>query len=315
MSNWVIYSSFSKHAFWNKLTEQLNRTNQTASVVGTDQEYFVTINEVGHATGKQGVNLLHWTKMDHHFKLDISEESRDFVIVQPSNERVEDNPFKRIIDTAQLEQWLSLHEWVGFGYVMTPGVVDKYQAMERSRYYTRDQDSNFVVLSNNETYTEITEQPIQHWFIASRAANGLYIIYCHPDILIPHFGIDYQQDKNNNTFYTYLEESFDYYDLFLKPKAQNATIVNDVIYSKDEWIILDFSKASHFCVNSNAVLEPIAPSVITTDIQYEVSNTQLKIKNTKGVVTVKYNVPILVKPSILVKEAGIIERTYIILGE
>ena len=315
MKNWLIYSPFSKHTLWNKLADQLNRTNQVGTTKFSNTEYYISINETSPNVGKTGVYLSSWSKQDSQFMLDINSETRELIVIRPNSRDSNDNPFQRPIDTVQLSQWLEDYEWVAFGYIIVPEGVDRFAAMERSVFYTRDIEGNFISLSDNKIVTEQSFQPAQHWFIATKASKDLNLIFCHPDILIPNFGIEYQTDKNDNTYYTFLEEQFDYFDIALKPSSSAAEIFDNVVYSTSEWVDLNWSQGSHVAVNIDSNILPVEPTEITTTLEYERTGTGIKIRNQKGLLILKYKVSSLLGPSMKVSELGTIEKHYIILGE
>lgn len=315
MKNWLLYSPFSKHSFWNKITEQLNKTDQIGQAKFSDLQYYVSINETEPTIGKRGVYLSSWSKQDSQFMLDINSETQELVVIRPNNNEVNENPFKRTVDTEQIAYWLEHYEWVAFGYIIVPEGVNKFQAMERSMYYTRDTQGTFISLSGNCSVKEEIFQPVQHWFVATKATDDLIIVFCHPDILIPNFGIDYQTDKNNNTYFTYLEETFNYFDIALAPKISNAIITDGVIYSNNEYIDIEWSSNSLLSNTVGSIIKPIIPTNIITEIPYEPVDNGIKIKNLKGAITLKYTVSSLLSPSMKVSELGNIKKTYIILGE
>jgi hypothetical protein len=309
MSSWLIFSPFSKHSFWNKITEQTNKTN-TVGVLGTEKNYYLSVNE----STDPKVFLSHWTKNDSQFILDLNPATRELIVIRPNSQPNEENPFQRAIDTPQLKSWLEQYDWVGFGYIIVPDGVDRYRAMTDSVFYTRDAESNLLILSTGEVFDKTMFQPIQHWFLAARASEDLNVLFCHPDILVPSFNIEYQVDNFGDIYYTYMDETFNWFDIALKPSSKNAVIADGVIYSDSEYIELDWGQGSHFYCNTNMQIPAIGPAEIESVIPYETTQYGIKIKNQKGTVTIKYKVPSMLNPSILVNELGIIEKKYIILG-
>jgi hypothetical protein len=307
MTNWLIYSPFSKHSFWGKLTEQMNRTDATDD----QQSYYLSINEAG---AKTGMFMAHWNKVDSQFHLDLHAVDRNLIVIQPNSQTNNENPFQREINTEQIKQWLETYNWIGFGYIIAPKSTSRYEAMTNSVYYTRDSESNFVLLSTNQRVEEQAFQPVQTWFIVTKATADLNVIFCHPDVIVPSFGIEYQIDNNGDTYYTYQHEDFNYFDLVLKPKATGATIVDSTIYSTAEYIDLTWSAASHLSNNTKVNTISHAPTEIVTDLEYTLTANGIKIKNQKGLLTLKYNIPSMLCPSIIVDELGKIEKNYIILG-
>ena len=315
MKNWLVYSPFSKHTFWNKLTDQLNKTNQVGLTKFSNAEYYVSINEMEPNVGKKGVYLSSWSKHDSQFMLSMNINTKELVVIRPNNVSTDDNPFKRELDTLQLSEWLEKYEWVAFGYIIIPEGVDRFAAMNRSIFYTRDVDGTFINLTDGISTVEELSQPTQHWFIATKASDDLNVVFCHPDILIPDFSIEYQTDKNGDTYYTYLEENFDYFNIALKPSTTYGNIIDNIIYSTDDYIDLNWSKGSHVVLNIDSQIKPVEPTTITTSLNYESTDTGIKIENKKGLITLIYKVSNLLGPSILVSDLGTIKKTYLILGE
>ena len=315
MKNWLVYAPFSKHTLWNKLTDQLNRTSQVGTTQFSNTEYYVSINETAPNIGKKGMYLSSWSKQDYQFMLDINTATKELMVIRPNSVDADNNPFKRILDSAQLSRWVDEHDWVAFGYIIVPEGVDRFRAMLNSVFYTRDASGNFVNLTTGAVISNEFTQPAQHWFIATKASNDLNIIFCHPDILIPNFGIEYQTDANGDTYYTYLEENFDYSDIALKPSSTSGKIIDNIIYSSSEDIDLNWSTGSHVALNIDSRIALVAPTSIITLLDYETTDSGIKIKNKKGLVTLKYTVTSLLCPSMKVSDLGTIEKTYLILGE
>lgn len=315
MKNWLVYSPFSKHTLWNKLTDQLNRTNQVGTTRFSDIEYYVSINETEPTEGPKGVYLSSWSKQDYQFMLDMNRETKELIVIRPNSVDADNNPFKRELDTAQLAVWLEEYDWVAFGYIIAPEGIDRFQAMNRSIFYTRDTEGNFISLTESKMFTNECSQPAQHWFIATKASDDLNLIFCHPDILIPNFGLEYQTDKNGDIYYTYLEENFDYFNIALKPASTHGKIIDNVIYSTNKFIDLNWSQGSHVALNIDSRIGPVSPVSISTNLAYTTTDTGISVENKKGTITLKYNVTSLLGPSMKVNELGTIEKTYLILGE
>jgi hypothetical protein len=314
MTNWIVYSPFSKHAFWNKISEQLNRTDDTVAAGVDNDLYYVSINETYPGTGKRGTYLLHWSRAESMFNLELS-NTDELILKKPLNFQNPGEEFSRTVDTENLKKWLETYEWIGFGYIIANEGVNRYTAVERSVYYTRNDEGHLIILDQNETRSEVTNQAIQHWFLATKASADMYIMYCHPDCVIPTQYLEYQTDKYDNFYYTSIEEDFNYFDLVLKPTVTNATMVNDVIYSEKEFIEMRWSEGSHLLNNTTVNFTPVAPDEVTTDLKYELSENGIRIENRRGPFTVKYKVTGLIKPSMRVSEHGTIEKTYLVLGE
>jgi hypothetical protein len=313
MNNWIVYSPFSKHSFWYKLAEQLNRTTDTVLGGKDNDQYYVSINENYPGTGKKGMNLLHWSRAETMFHLELL--NQELTLKKPLNFQNLGEEFSRSIDTENLKVWLNTYEWVGFGYIIEADGVNRYTAVEKSVYYTRNDNGDFIVLDKDTIRNEETSQAIQHWFLATKGSDNLYVLFCHPDCVIPTQQLEYNTDKYNNKYFNYIEEEFNYFNLVLKPGIINGQLINDVIYGHGEFINLEWSAGSHFLNNTNAVFPPISPIEIITNLDYELLEKGVKIKNRKGTFTVKYKVTGLIKPSMRVSEHGTIEKTYLVLGE
>ena len=313
MINWLIYAPFSKHSFWGKITDQMNRTHETITPGNRTLTYYRSINDSDH-DGKRGFAISHWNARDAQFEIAVHPATQELTAIPPSSRNVEDNEFTLPIKTEQIKEWLETHEWVGFGYIIVPQMVSRYGAMEKSVYFTRDKDSNFLLLETGETIVEDAHQPIQTWFTATKASADLYVMFCHPDVLGPTFDIDYKQDRFQNTYFTYLNEDFDFFEIGLKPKFNNAILAGDALYSKDEWIDIEWGAGSFLANNTLIDLNSPKPFEIATDLAYNITDKGIRIANQKGVFTIKYRVKGFLKPNIQVDQLGSIEKNYIILG-
>lgn len=315
MSHWIIYSPLSKHAFWNQATDQLNRTNQTVAGAANGEEFFVSINETYPGEGKKGVRLLHWSKADVMFNLKIDEESQSLTMLKPLNFHNPGNEFQRSIDTENIKKWLEEYNWVGFGYIITPDPVDRYTAVNKSVYYTRNNDYDLVVLDKDMIFKEEKDQAIQHWFLVTKAAEDLYVIFCHPDCVIPIQEIDYHKDKHDNLYISFLEESFDYYDLMLRPMIINAEEIDHTLIGGGSTIDFKWSFNSRFFREQALNASPIKPTEIITTLNYQADDFGMTVENKRGIVTLRYKVRDLIEPNMNAKKIGMIERKYLILGE
>lgn len=313
MTNWLIYAPFSKHSFWGKITDQMNRTNETVAPENRGATYYRSIND-STTDGKRGLSISHWNKSDAQFELMIHPTTNELSAVRPSSRQVEDNEFTRPIDTEQIKQWLETYEWIALGYIIVPGLVDKFTAMDKSVYYTRDADSNFMVVETGQTILEDTHQPIQTWFTITKASDDFYVMFCHPDVTIPNFELDYKTDQFENTYFTYLHEDFDFFEMTLKPKFTNAVLAGDTLYSKDEYIDVEWGAGSFLANNTLINLNSPKPFEIVTDLAYNITDKGIRIANQKGMFTIKYKVTSFLKPNIQVDQLGSIEKNYIILG-
>jgi len=310
MTNWLVYSPFSKNSFWGQLSDQLNRTNETVS---ESDPLFLSINEIVQDKGKKGFYLGHWSKVDAQFELAIHPTSKNLIAIKPNTSTADENPFQRIIDTTKIKEWLEEYDWVGFGYIILPESINRYTAMTRSTYYTRNSDSDFVLLETNKKILDEVTQATQTWFIATKAADDLIVMFCHPDVIVPG-KIEYQIDNNGDTYYCYLHENFDYFDMVLKPSFNNSIIAGDTIYSKEEWIDVSWGTGSFLNENTAITINPPKPFEILTDLAYTSTDTGMRIKNQKGSLTLKYKVSAFLKPSMRANSIGLIEKHYIILG-
>jgi hypothetical protein len=313
MTNWLLYSPFSKNSFWNKITDQMNRTNQSIIPKNKTTAYYLSIND-NSPTSKRGLSISHWNKGDAQFELMVHPTSQQLTVVRPSSRTVEENEFINPIDTEQIKKWLETYEWIALGYIIVPGMVDRFSAMEKSVYYTRDAESNFVIVKTGQIIVEDRHQPIQTWFTITKASNDLYVMFCHPDVVIPNFEIDYKQDQYQNTYFTYMHEDFDFFEIGLKPKFTNAILAGDTIYSRDEWIDIEWGAGSFLANDTSVELSSLKPVDIITDLVYSVTDNGIKITNKKGFLKVKYKVTSFLKPSIQIDQLGIIEKNYVILG-
>jgi hypothetical protein len=313
MTNWLIYSPFSKHSFWGKITDQMNRTSETVVPKNKTSAYFRSIND-SDTDGKRGLAISHWAKGDAQFELMMHPATQQLTVLRPSSKNVEENEFIRSIDTEKIKQHLETHEWVAFGYIIVPSMVDRFGALDKSVYYTRDADANFLIADSGKIIVEDVHQPIQTWFTVTKASDDLYVMFCHPDVIIPNFEIDYKQDCFQNQYFTYLHEDFDFFEMGLKPKFTNAILAGDTVYSKDEFINIEWGAGSFLANNTLMDIKYPEPIEIVTDLVYTTTDTGIKIANQKGVVTLKYKVTSFLKPNIQVDQLGSIEKNYIILG-
>lgn len=304
----------SKHAYWNQATDQLNRTDETSPVTANGESFFVSINDTFLVQGKKGLKMLHWSRAEVMFNLKVSQENRDLILLKPLNFQNPGDEFHRVIDTENIKKWLEEYNWVGFGYIITPDPVNRYTAVNKSVYYTRNKNFDLVILDKGMIVNEEKDQAVQHWFLATKAADDLYVLFCHPDCVIPT-QLDYVKDKHDNLYISYLEENFDYYDLMLRPMITGADEINHVLLSDESTIDFKWSYNSRFFREQIFNSSAIAPNEIVTKLNYEVTEFGIKIENKRGTITLKYKVRDLIEPNMNAKKIGVIEKTYIILGK
>jgi hypothetical protein len=314
MTNWIIYSPFSKNSIWGQLTDQMNRTDVTVTPSKKTTDWYLSINDTEHGVGKTGLYMGHWSKVDSQFQLDLHPTTKNLIAIKPNSLPNDENRFQKTIDTDKIKSWLEEYEWVGFGYIIVPEQVDRFRAMERTTYYTRNKDHDFLILPTGQTITDQKIQPIQTWFVAVKASPDLIVIFCHPDVLTPNYAIDYKTDINGDQYFCYLHENFDFYDMILKPKFTNALVAGDTLFSKDEWIDIEWGAGSYFNENINIGYDSPKPIEIITDNVYTETVNGIRVQNQKGGLTIKYQVANFLKPSIRSDLNGWIEKNYIILG-
>ena len=152
--------------------------------------------------------------------------------------------------------------------------------------------------------------------MACKVTDDLYTIFCHPDVVSPTFNVEYQRDCNGDDFYVYRYESFDFFEIALRPSTPDAKNINDTVFTANEYISMEWSKGSFlFNKTSMSLATIIAPTEIITDIPYELTDNGIQLTNQRGVVTLKYKMSGLLNPSLAVNELGTITHDYLILGK
>lgn len=322
MKHWLFTRANDRPPDWEKVTDNINISNNTIVWDGDNKEYVVPVNR--ELFPQQFAHLVKdWPtgQILRQFDKDITglavmHDNGDYLITQsflPASLRNPTNTRKINFDL--LEEALENREWVALALPLaTPDNVVQHTLLENSRYIARDENCKLVYVDGNkEQLPEQTNTQVLTLFVAFRLgkSNG-YVLVVNHDILCFHGNVT--QMFQNRTFNCGpFHSTNNIIGFAFAPSFNSELIANSLIVEKDE-LLINIGKDAALMLRCSKCLQNI-DFVVESSWEYEINGLTVKLKKKPGVGYVKilFDCKDYTKPYITAEHRKV-KLEYILLG-
>jgi len=221
----------------------------------------------------------------------------------------------RYIDLDKVDKYLQNYEWVSLGYLLENNTIEyseRSTPLSLSIYYTRDRDNNIINAETKEKICEYDEVHVVTYANFRKLRDtSINVITLNPHIV--------SGSGESGSVNGHMWASLDTYDsgfdeYLLAPDINNATVINNTIFAKDEFSINLYEKSLMFL----STLElPDFPVVLETNLNYSVNKNiyNFKLDDKVGYIRFKIHIGDLNKKYNDITTSGISFIEYTVVGE